>query len=387
MIDRKELQEIVEGYYEDAGLVRVGTIASHSGLDICDGAVEEGFKTLAVCQEGREKTYTEYFKAQRDSCGKVCRGLVDDTVVYKKYSEVLLPENQQKLLDSHTLFVPNRSFTSYCNIGEIEENFRVPLVGSRNLLRSEERSEQQSYYWILEKAGLPFPEKLESPKDINELVMVKLPHAVKKLERGFFTASSYKEYLEKSESLIKQGVISRKALENARIERYIIGPVFNLDMFYSPIEPKMSRLELLGIDWRFETSLDGHVRLPASQQITLNEAQLTPEYTVCGHNSATLRESLLEKVFKMGEKYVKATQEYYAPGIIGPFCLQTCVDKDLNFYIYDVAPRVGGGTNVHMSVGHSYGNALWRRPMSTGRRLAFEIRRAIELEKLDQIIT
>lgn len=387
MIDRKELQEIVEGYYENKELIRVGAIASHSALDICDGAIEEGFKTLAVCQEGREKTYADYFKAQRDSKGKICRGLVDEAVVYKKYSEVLLPENQQKLLDSQTLFVPNRSFTSYCNVGEIEDKFRVPLVGSRNLLRSEERSEQQSYYWILEKAGLPFPEKLESPKDINELVMVKLPHAVKKLERGFFTASSYKEYLEKSESLIKQGVITREALENARIERYIIGPVFNLDMFYSPIEPKMSRLELLGIDWRFETSLDGHVRLPAPQQLALNESQITPEYTVCGHNSATLRESLLEKVFKMGEKYIQATQEYYAPGIIGPFCLQTCVDKDLNFYIYDVAPRVGGGTNVHMSVGHSYGNALWRRPMSTGRRLAFEIRRAIELEKLDQIIT
>ena len=387
MIDRKEIKEIVEGYYTQADKIKVGTIASHSGLDICDGAVEEEFRTLAVCQAGREKTYSEYFRAQRDPYGRVKRGIVDEAVVFKKYNEILLPENQQKLVDENVLFIPNRSFTSYCSIDEIEENFRVPLVGSRNLLRSEERSEQQSYYWILEKAGLPFPEKIESPKDINELVMVKLPHAVKKLERGFFTASSYREYLEKSEALIKQGVITREALENARIERYIIGPVFNLDMFYSPIEPEMSKLELLGVDWRFETSLDGHVRLPAPQQMALAEHQLTPEYTVCGHNSATLRESLLEKVFEMGEKYVKATQEHYAPGIIGPFCLQTCVDKDLNFYIYDVAPRVGGGTNVHMSVGHSYGNSLWRRPMSTGRRLALEIRRALELEKLDMIVT
>ncbi|WP_410507528.1 formate--phosphoribosylaminoimidazolecarboxamide ligase family protein [Methanosarcina hadiensis] len=387
MIDRKEIKEIAEGYYAHADKIKVGTIASHSGLDICDGAVEEDFRTLAVCQAGREKTYTEYFRAQRDPYGKIKRGIVDEAVVFKKYNEILLPQNQQKLVDEKVLFIPNRSFTSYCSIDEIEENFRVPMVGSRNLLRSEERSEQQSYYWILEKAGLPFPEKIESPQDINELVMVKLPHAVKKLERGFFTASSYKEYQEKSEALIKQGVITREALENARIERYIIGPVFNLDMFYSPIEPKMSRLELLGVDWRFETSLDGHVRLPASQQMALAPHQLTPEYTVCGHNSATLRESLLEKVFEMGEKYVKATQEHYAPGIIGPFCLQTCVDKDLNFYIYDVAPRVGGGTNVHMSVGHSYGNSLWRRPMSTGRRLAFEIRRALELEKLDMIVT
>ncbi|MCK5309509.1 MAG: DUF1297 domain-containing protein, partial [Thermoplasmata archaeon] len=136
-----------------------------------------------------------------------------------------------------------------------------------------------------------------------------------------------------------------------------------------------------------ETSLDGHCRLPAPQQMSLVGEQMTPEYTVCGHNSATLRESLLEKAFELGEKYIEACQEHYAPGVIGPFCLQTCVDKDLNFYIYDVAPRVGGGTNVHMAVGHPYGNALWRTPMSTGRRIALEIKRAVLLDKLDEIVT
>ena len=119
----------------------------------------------------------------------------------------------------------------------------------------------------------------------------------------------------------------------------------------------------------------------------LEQDGIIPEYTVCGHNSATLRESLLDKAFEMAEKYVKATQQYYKPGIIGPFCLQTCVDKDLNFYIYDVAPRIGGGTNVHMSVGHPYGNTLWRTNMSTGRRLSMEVRKAIEQERLEEIIT
>jgi len=129
------------------------------------------------------------------------------------------------------------------------------------------------------------------------------------------------------------------------------------------------------------------VRLPAEQQLALNDKQRVPEYTVCGHNSATLRESLLENAFELAEKYVKATQRDFAPGIIGPFCLQTCVDKDLNFFIYDVAPRIGGGTNVHMSVGHAYGNALWRGPTSTGRRLAMEVRRAIEQERVEEIVT
>ncbi|MHC1574204.1 MAG: formate--phosphoribosylaminoimidazolecarboxamide ligase family protein [Candidatus Methanogasteraceae archaeon] len=385
MIDRNEITSILNDY--DTENMKIGLVASHSALDTCDGAVDEGFRTFLVCQTGREKTYTRYFKAERDSSGNLLRGIVDDNVVYPRFDEILKPENQKQLRDDNILFVPNRSFTSYCEIGAIEDDFAVPMLGSRNLLRSEERGGDEDYYWILEKAGLPYPERIADPEDIDCLVMVKLPHAVKKLERGFFTASDYTEYQEKSKSLIRQGVITEDALSAARIERYVIGPVFNLDFFYSPIEDTMSPIELLGIDWRFETSLDGHVRLPAPQQMTLLEGQQIPEYTVCGHNSATLRESLLEGAFELAEKYVKATQKHYSPGIIGPFCLQTCVDKDLNFYIYDVAPRIGGGTNVHMSVGHPYGNTLWRRNMSTGRRLAMEVRRAVAAGRVAEIVT
>ena len=384
MIDRKEIIEVLSGY--DPAKIKIGVLGSHSALDVCDGAAEEEFMTHAVCQKGREKTYTEYFRAQREN-GKLVRGIVDTVDVYTKFNEILKPENQKRMVDDNIIFIPNRSFTSYCGIEEIENDFKVPMLGSRNMLRTEERGLEQDYYWLLEKAGLPFPEKIESPEDIDCLVMVKLPHAVKKLERGFFSAASYEEYKKKSDSLLKQGVITQDALAGARIEEYIVGPVFNLDMFYSPTEEEMNKIELLGVDWRFETSLDGHVRLPAPQQMTLNNEQITPEYTVCGHNSATLRESLLENVFELAEKFVKASKKYYDPGIIGPFCLQTCVDKDLNFYIYDVAPRVGGGTNVHVSVGHPYGNTLWRKSVSTGRRVAMEVRRAIEMGKLDEIIT
>lgn len=381
MIDRSKVLEVLEGY--DLEDLRIGMIASHSALDTADGAVEENFRTLAVCQEGREKPYVKYFRADRDKKGKIVTGMIDEVMMLKKFPEILEQENQDILREKNTLFVPNRSFTSYCGIDAVEDQFMLPLLGSRNLLRSEERGDKRDYYWLLEKAGLPFPEPIEA-EDINQLVMVKLPHAVKTLERGFFTAASYEEYCQKADLLLRQNVIDQDGIELARIERYIIGPVFNLDYFYSPIT---KRIELIGIDWRFETSLDGHCRLPATQQLTLNERQINPEYTVCGHNSATLRESLLEKAFGLAEKYVEATQEYYAPGIIGPFCLQTCVDKDLNFFIYDVAPRIGGGTNVHMAVGHPYGNALWRTNMSTGRRLAREVRVALENDCLEKIVT
>ncbi len=385
MIDRKEIQEIVRGY--DPQNIHIGMTASHSALDICDGAAEEGLPTLAVCQKGREKTYSHYFKAERGADGFPTRGMVDQALVLDKYNDVMKPGNLKSLRERNVIWVPNRSFTSYSKIADVEDAFKVPMFGSRNLLRSEERGEEHDYYWMLEKAGLPFPEKIASPEEIDCLCIVKLHHKVKKLERGFFTASTPAEYQEKSKDLVKHGVINEEDLAGARIEKYVIGPVFNLDFFYSPIEPKMSKLELIGIDWRFETSLDGHCRLPAPQQMALVGQQRTPEYTVCGHNSATLRESLLERAFELGEKYIEACAEHYSPGIIGPFCLQTCVDKDLKYYIYDVAPRVGGGTNVHMAVGHPYGNALWRTNMSTGRRIALEIKRAVSMGKLDEIVT
>ncbi|MBD18879.1 MAG: 5-formaminoimidazole-4-carboxamide-1-(beta)-D-ribofuranosyl 5'-monophosphate synthetase [Euryarchaeota archaeon] len=385
MIEQSEIKTILEDY--DQLKLRIGMTASHSALDLCDGAIEEGFPTVAYCQKGRERIYSEYFRTQRSSSGRVRRGMVDKTIVLDRFDGILNSEFQHGMRNRNMIFIPNRAFTSYCGIDRIENEFRVPMFGTRSMLRMEERTEEFDYYWLLEKAGLPYPEAIEDPQDIDCLVIVKLHHAQKKLERGFFTCASYEEYAEKSRELLSQGVIDEDSLKTARIERYVIGPVFNLNFFYSPLEEDMPQLELLGVDWRFESSLDGHVRLPAPQQMTMPEHQQIPEMTVVGHNTATIRESLLEGAFELGEKFVKASKEHYDPGVIGPFCLQTCIDKDMNFHIYDVAPRVGGGTNVHVNVGHPYGNSLWRRPMSTGRRIALEIRRAAEQDRLLEVLT
>ena len=385
MIGKDEIAGIIEDY--ERLKLRVGMTASHSALDICDGAIEEGFPTAAYCQKGRDKTYSQYFKTQRTSSGRVRRGMVDKAIVMDSFNDVMQPKMQEEMRKRNVVYIPNRSFTSYSSIDDVENNFHVPMFGSRNMLRMEERTEEQDYYWILDKAGLPYPEAIADPQDIDCLVIVKLHHAQKKLERGFFTCASYKEYVEKSEILLKEGTIDQASLDGARIEKYVIGPVFNLNFFYSPLEEDMPKLELLGVDWRFESSLDGHVRLPAPQQMTMPAHQQIPEMTVVGHNTATIRESLLEKAFELGEKFITASKEHYDPGIIGPFCLQTCIDKDMNYAIYDVAPRLGGGTNVHVSVGHPYGNATWRKPVSSGRRIAMELRRAVEQDRLLEVMT
>ena len=40
-----------------------------------------------------------------------------------------------------------------------------------------------------------------------------------------------------------------------------------------------------------------------------------------------------------------------------------------------------------MSLGHPYGNTLWRKNMSTGRRIALEIKIAVENGMLKEVVS
>ncbi len=365
----------------------VATVGSHSALDIADGAASEGLGTLVLAEAGRDATYSRYFRTTKGPPGFPRRGCVDEVWTYPKFLNLAAPAEQERLRRRGALLVPNRAFSSYVPLATIEDEFRVPIVGSRALLRIEERTERENYYTLLERAGIPTPHRFPEPDAIDRLAIVKLPHATRRLERGFFTAASPKEFREKSERLIARGTIAADDLRGARIEEYVLGPVFNFNFFFSPLVPRADGLELLGVDERRESDLDGLVRLPAAQQLELSESARIPVYTVVGHGTLTVRESILEEVFRLGEKFVDAARERYPPGILGAFCLQTCLDRDGHATVFDVAARIGGGTNVHLALGHPYGNALWRVPMSTGRRIAVEIRRAAAEGRLQEIVT
>jgi 5-formaminoimidazole-4-carboxamide-1-(beta)-D-ribofuranosyl 5'-monophosphate synthetase len=381
------LAEIHRRLAEYPGPPALGTVGSHSALDVADGAVAEGFTSIVLAEHGREATYSRYFRTVRGADGARERGCVDEVWEFPHFADLATPAVQERLRERSVLLVPNRAFSSYVPLATIEDEFLVPIVGSRSLLRIEERSERENYYTLLEGAGIPTPRAIPHPDAIDRLVIVKLPHAKRRLERGFFTAASPAEYRAKSRRLLEIGTISIEDLERARIEEYVLGPVFNFNFFFSPLRPRADGLELLGVDERRESNLDGLVRLPAAQQLELGEADRIPEYTVVGHGTLTVRESILEEVFRMGEKFVDATRQRYPPGILGPFCLQTCIDREGRPTVFDVAARIGGGTNVHLALGHPYGNALYRGPMSTGRRIALEVRRAVAEGRLKELVT
>src|SRR5947209_20484953 len=128
VIDREEILEVLETY--DASKIRIATIGSHSALDVCDGSIEEGFPTLVICEKGRATPYARYFRTVRDKDGRAIRGVVDDAIVLSKFQEVLTGKIQERLRRANAIFIPNRSFTSYCNLDEIEARFEARCLAS-----------------------------------------------------------------------------------------------------------------------------------------------------------------------------------------------------------------------------------------------------------------
>jgi len=376
MIERKKIQEIIKSYNKDN--ITIGVLGGHSGLDICRGAKKHGFHTIAVCQKGREKTYTQYYKTRKDG-----RGCIDETIVLNKFSDITKPKVQEELKKKNTIFIHNRYFWVYFNFTDIENNFLVPIYGTRGMVKLEERDVPKNQYYLLEKAGIRYPKIIKSPKKIDRLVIVKVNEAIRGYERAFFYATSYEDYKKKSEGMIKKKMITKEALDKAVIEEYVIGAQINFNYFYSVVD---NELEIMGTDTRRQTNLDGLIRLPANEQLEVLK-YLKPKMIETGHIAATTKESIVEKIFSLGEKFVKTTQKEYPPGIIGPFALQGAIAADRGkeeMIVFDVSMRIPGSplTRFTPHSGYLYGDSI-----SYGERIAMEIKKAIEVDILTEIVT
>jgi 5-formaminoimidazole-4-carboxamide-1-(beta)-D-ribofuranosyl 5'-monophosphate synthetase len=373
MITQKDAQEILAGY--DLDTITIGVLGGHSALDVCRGAKKYGFHTVAVCQKGREKTYTQYYKTRGS------KGCIDDVILLDKFTDVVTI--QKELREMNTIFIHNRYFWVYCDFTEIENEFRVPIFGTRTMLKLEERDVPKNQYYLLKKAGIRIPKIFEDPKDIDRLVLVKVNEAIRGYERAFFYAASYDEYRKKSKEMLKKGTITEEDLKDAVIEEYVVGAHVNFNYFYSVINDE---LELMGTDTRRQTNLDGILRLPADEQLEIL-TYLDVKLIETGHYAVTTKESIIEKIFTLGEKFVKTTKKEHPPGIIGPFALQGAVAAYKGreeAVIFDVSMRIPGspGTRFTPHTGYLYGESI-----SYGERVGMEIQAAVDQGRLHEIIT
>lgn len=358
----------------------ISTLGSHSALDVCEGAKREGFQTLVVAQKGREKTYLGPYRTRLREDGEV--GVVDELLLLNSFGEITKKQNLDFMKQRNAIFVPNRSFAVYVGYDAIEKDFSIPVFGNKFLLRAEERDAKKNQYYLMDKAGMRTPKKFKSPKDIDRLCIVKVSEAKRTYERAFFLARDYGEYVRTSEALVKSGKTTRAQLEKAKIEEYIVGAHFNLNFFYSPVH---GELELLGIDTRRQTNLDGYLRMPADVQLELLKVA-QPSTIEVGHIACTLRESLLEQVLELGERFVHAVEKEYKDGLVGPFALQGAFVEEGNeeFVCFDVSLRMPGSPGTRFT---PYSGYIFRENMSFGRRIAKEIKQAERQKRMAEITT
>ena len=363
MIRRSEIQEIVNGYSD----LTVGTLGSHSALEIMDGAKDENLQTVVVCQRGRETPYKRFSR------------IADEIILVNKFKEMLSTKIQNRLRLSSTIIVPHRALTAYLGYKEIENNFKVPIFGNRALFQAEERSHRKNQYYLLEKARIKHPKLFKSPKDIDRPAIVKVQEKSRKLERAFFNVSSYSDYKEKTLTKIKHGLISKEDLKIASIEELVIGTYFNFNYFSTPISDEV---DFLGIERRLQTNLHDFNALPARQQL---EIDMPLQNIEVGHTPASIRESLLDKVISAGDKFVSAVKKEYSPGIIGPFSLQSVITRDLEIIVYDVSLRVPG--NPILATTTPYTKYKYGSTFGVGRRIAMELKKAQQEGRLAEIVT
>lgn len=360
MITGEEIDKILGDY--DQKKLAIATLGSHSSLNIFKGAKEEGLKTVCICKPKDAILYKKF-------------PLVDELISVNDFTELLNEKIQEKLRKLNAILIPHGSFTAYLSTEELQKSLRVPMFGNRQLLNWEaDRKEQEEW---LRQAGLRLPATFKSPDDIDRLIIAKLPGA--KGGRGYFLANSPKSFYKKFNEMVKRGLLKQSDVDRVHLQEYAMGVNVYPSYFSSIIEDDV---ELLAMDRRYESAVDAIGKIPAGEQLDVG---ISPTYTIVGNFPIVLRESLLPELMRMGDNVHKKAQELAPPGIIGPFCLETVITDDLRIFTFEISARIVAGTNV--GIGTSpYAYLRYGENMYMGKRIAVEIKEALKLDRLHEVV-
>ncbi len=359
MINQTDTARILNKY--DPKNLTIGTLGSHSSLNIFKGAKEEGFRTVAICKEKDAIIYQKF-------------PLADEIITVKDFSELLTEDLQEKLRRLNVILIPHGSFTAYLSTKQLQNDLNVPMFGNRQLLDWEaDRKKQEDW---LRKAGLTLPATFKSPDEIDRLTIVKLPGA--KGGKGYFLCSSPSGFYRKFTEMVARRLMTDEDIDKVHLQEYALGVNVYPSYFSSIMNDDV---ELLAVDRRYESAVDSIGKIPAQQQLDI---EVNPTYTVVGNFPIVLRESLLPELLRMGDNVHKKACELAPPGIIGPFCLETVITDDLRILTFEISARIVAGTNV--GIGTSpYAYLRYGENMYMGRRIAAEIKEAAKRKRLGEV--
>lgn len=365
MISRENILDVLRNYSEAD--IKIGTICSHSSLQIFHGARMEGFGTVGIVLP-RNRAYYESFSMARP----------DIMLEVENYRDVLDGDFQKKLIEENVIIIPHGSFVEYVGAKDILERFYVPMFGNRLTLFWEgDRRRQRTW---LQEAGVAAPKLFNDPSEIDRPSIVKLHGA--KGGRGYFNASSPGEFYGKFEELKSRGFVDD--FVDVVIEEFVPGVRYYPHFFISPLNapnlPNLTygSLELLGIDRRLEVIDEIYRGLP-------NIIEDYLDYTVTGNLPVVIREKFVVDLLEAAAKVTSASRKLFYPGLIGPFCLEMIYHPKRGFVVFEISARIVAGTNLY-PLGSPYSAYYYSEPMSMGRRIARELRTAIKGDKLHELI-
>jgi len=356
MVPRKRIEEITDGY--DLDKITVATACSHTSLQIFDGARKEGFRTLGISIGQRTKFYDAFPK-----------GKPDEFMELESYRELITCT--EELREKNVILVPHGSFVEYMTPKHFVE-LELPTFGNRRVLEWESDRDMEREW--LTSAGVVMPERIDDPKKIDRPVLVKYDGA--KGGRGFFIAKDYPDFK-----------LSIDHTQKYTIQEYILGTRYYIHFFWSPVRTEGYKLEkgvleLLSIDRRDESNIDEMYKLGAQEE--LKKLGIFPSFVVTGNVPVVVRESLLPKLFELGEKIINRSVELFG-GMVGPFCVESIVTDDLDIKVFEISSRIVAGTNPFVS-GSPYSDLL-EPGLSTGRRIAQEIKYAKDNGCLREVLS
>jgi len=341
-------------------LTSIATLGSHCALQVLKGAKDEGFKTILICEKKRERLYRRF-------------KFIDELILVNSFLEISESRCESFLKENNSILIPHGTLIAQMKQEQIE-SIQTPIFGNKRILGWE--SDRSLKEQLMKEAKFDVPKSISSPKEIESLIIAKRHGAAG--GKGYFLASTEEEYNKKRDVLINQGLISGDS--DLYLQEYYSGVLAYLQFFYSPLEKE---IEFFGVDKRHESDIDGLARIPAENQLKSNDI---PSFNVIANSPLVLRESLLDNVYTMGENFVEASAKIVPPGMNGPFCIEGVYDQNAQFKVFEFSARIVAGTNMYVN-GSPYTTFIYNEPMSMGRRIAREIKKADEQNKIDVIVT
>ena len=341
-------------------MTSIATLGSHCALQVLKGAKDEGFKTILICEKKRERLYRRF-------------KFIDKLILVDSFLEISESKCESLLEENNSILIPHGTLIAQMKQEQIE-SIQTPIFGNKHILGWE--SDRVLKEQLMKEAKFDVPKSISSPKEIKSLIIAKRHGAAG--GKGYFLASSEEEYNKKRDILIKQGLISGDS--DLYLQEYSSGVLAYLQFFYSPLEKE---IEFFGVDKRHESDIDGLARIPAENQLKSNNV---PSFNVIANSPLVLRESLLDNVYTIGENFVEASAKLVPPGMNGPFCIEGVYDQDTQFKVFEFSARIVAGTNLYVN-GSPYTTFMYNEPMSMGRRIAREIKKAEKQNKIDIVVT